>query len=58
MNVIIPIDTARERYDAMMKGKQPPEKRSPRELPEELVETFLDRLAAVMAAEYRKEHTA
>ena len=58
MNVIIPIGNARERFDAMQKGKPTPPKQHVRELPEETVETFLDRLAAVMANEYRKEHSA
>lgn len=45
---------ARERYEAMQKGKPVPPKQSVRRLPDDVVETFLDRLAAVLAEEYRK----
>ena len=45
---------ARERYEALQKGKPVPPKQNVRRLPDDVVETFLDRLAAVLAEEYRK----
>ncbi len=48
------IGNARERYEAMRKGKPVPPKQNVRRLPDDVVETFLDRLAAVLAEEYRK----
>ena len=50
------IGNARERYEAMQKGKPVPPKQTVRhELPEAVLDTFLDRLAAVLAEEYRRE---
>jgi|GEM_PF-3924981 len=49
------IGNARERYEAMQKGKPVPPKQNVRRLPDDVVETFLDRLAAVLAEEYRKD---
>lgn len=54
--IMTPIGNARERYDAMCKGRQPPPKQTVmHELPEEVMETFLDRLAAVLAGQYKKD---
>lgn len=49
------IGNARERYEAMQKGKPVPPKQNVRRLPDDVVETFLDRLAAVLVEEYRKD---
>ena len=50
------IGNARERFEAMQKGKPMPPKQTVRhELPEEVLDTFLDRLAAVLAEEYKKD---
>ena len=51
-----PIGNARERYEAMQKGKSvPPRQTIRRDLPEAVLDTFLERLAAVLAEEYRRE---
>lgn len=39
----------------MQKGKPVPPKQNVRRLPDDVVETFLDRLAAVLVEEYRKD---
>lgn len=50
----VPLGDARERYDAMRKGKPVP-KREPRsKLPEEIAERFLDRFAEILAEDYKK----
>ena len=50
------IGNARERYEAMQKGKPMPPKQTVRhDLPGDVLDTFLDRLAAVLAEEYRRE---
>lgn len=49
------IGNARERYEAMQKGKPVPPKQNVRRLPDDVVETFLDRLAAVLTEEYKKD---
>ena len=52
--VAVPLGDARERYDAMRKGKPVP-KREPRaKLPEEIAERFLDRFAEILAEDYKK----
>lgn len=54
--IMTPIGNARERFDAMSKGKPiPPKQTIRRDLPEAVLDTFLDRLAAVLAEEYRRE---
>ena len=54
--IIAPMGNARERFAAMSKGKPVPPKQSVRhDLPEEVMETFLDRLAAVLAGQYKKD---
>lgn len=51
-----PIGNARERFDAMSKGKPVPPKQAVRhDLPGDVLDTFLDRLAALLAEEYRRE---
>lgn len=50
------IGNARERYEAMRKGKPVPPKQMVRhDLPGDVLDTFLDRLAAVLAEEYKKD---
>lgn len=54
--IMTPIGNARERFDAMRKGKPiPPKQTIRRDLPEAVLDTFLERLAAVLAEEYRRE---
>ena len=50
------IGNARERYEAMRKGKPVPPKQMVRhDLAGDVLDTFLDRLAAVLAEEYKKD---
>ena len=55
MIIVSSFDNARERFEAMQKGRPAPPKPEARKLSDEAVDTFLDRLAVVLAKEYEKQ---
>ena len=50
------IGNARERYEAMQKGKPvPPKQTVKHDLPEDVLDTFLTELGKVLAREFKKD---